>query len=109
MKIYIAGPMTGIERYNFPAFDAKRDELKARGHAPTSPADLSRAVGFDENASIEVDRDFLRAAIVRDVHAILCCDAIMLLDGWEQSKGALGELAIARWFGLRVFYQDETP
>lgn len=36
-------------------------------------------------------------------------DAIMMLDGWESSRGARTELAVARAIGLRVLNPDLTP
>ena len=46
-RIYIAGPMTGIDKYNFPAFDAAAQDLRDMGFHPVSPADIDRAHGFD--------------------------------------------------------------
>jgi hypothetical protein len=104
--------MTGHKLFNFPAFDAKRDELRALGHFPISPADLDRAVGFDPSdpaavATIPIDERFIDGAIMRDVLAILGADALLLLKGWEHSRGARGELGVAQWKGLKVFFPGE--
>jgi hypothetical protein len=32
-----------------------------------------------------------------------------MLDGWESSKGARAEFAVAQWLGLDVFYQTPQP
>jgi hypothetical protein len=115
--IYVAGPMRGIRYFNFPAFDAARDALKSLGFGVVSPADLDRGSGFDPFVIEDADnydwRDLkkigfsLADALDRDVEAIKRCDAIYLLDGWQQSKGACAEKAIAEWLGLVVVYQSE--
>lgn len=103
MGLYVAGPMRGIEKFNFPAFDLAADLLRACGHDVVTPADLNRAEGFDENAPpAEVTPEFLRAAIQRDVAAICKVDGLVLLPGWERSKGSAVEVALARFLGLRV-------
>lgn len=107
-RVYIAGPMTGYPAFNFAAFDNKSAEVRAAGHIPVSPADLDRALGFDpysESATkaVPIDRDFLRFAIQRDVDAILQCDAMLLLPGWEKSRGASAERSVATWAGIPVF------
>ena len=33
------------------------------------------------------------------------CDAIYMLRGWENSKGARAEHAVAVWVGLDIMYQ----
>lgn len=45
----------------------------------------------------------LRHAAERDLAAILTCDSIHLLPGWQESKGARAERAVAEWIGLGVF------
>ena len=105
-SIYIAGPMTGYPEFNFPAFDAARDYLE-RDWNVISPADMDRELGFDA-AVDEVTAEFLRDAMRRDINAIMAVDAVYALAGWEQSKGASAEVALAEWRGIPVYY-EETP
>lgn len=110
--IYIAGPMRGIPRFNFPNFDATRSKLQMMGYNVISPADEDRAIGFDPWA-LPMDTDWTRpellgfdmdAAMRRCFEAIMRSDAIYMLPGWESSKGATAERAIAEWRGLEVLY-----
>lgn len=102
--------MRRIPLFNFPAFDRAADDLRARGFHVISPADLDRAAGFDPKR-LPKDWDWgtlpdgfeLRHAAKRDLDALLSCEAIHLLPGWEGSKGANAELAVAHWIGLKVF------
>lgn len=98
MRLYIAGPMTGHDNHNFPAFDHARDALAAAGHDVVSPADLCRAAGFDPRQT--VTRDQLVRFMLRDLDAIATCDGIALLHGWEHSRGVAVELAYANYIGL---------
>lgn len=99
---YIAGPMRGIPKWNFPAFDAARDFLVSDGHRVISPADLDRARGFDED-STEFSRDDWHRAMAVDTVAIsLFATGIYLLDGYDRSIGARAELEHARITGKKV-------
>jgi hypothetical protein len=113
MKIYVAGPMRGIPEFNFPAFNAAADKLKAEGHIVFNPAqkdnerhgkDISKgnANGCEETAAKEHGFD-LRVALGDDL-AWICAeaDAIALLPGWEKSKGATAEKATAEALGLEI-------
>lgn len=93
---YLAGPMSGVQLFNFPMFDLVRDHLLALGYNVISPADLDREVGFDPETGV-VSKVFLEEAMKRDLDAIMKADAIVMLPGWERSTGAKAELALARW------------
>jgi hypothetical protein len=81
--------MTGLPDNNFPAFDAVRDLLRARGDNPFSPADLDRKLGLCTNS---------RGCAARDIEEILKnCHGIYLLNGWEKSLGAACEFFLARF------------
>jgi hypothetical protein len=116
MRTYLAGPMRGIPLYNFPAFDAAAADLRASGIKVISPADLDRMVGFDPT-SLPADWDWstlpsdfrLLHAVQRDLSAIMQCDAIHLLPGWENSKGAKAERSVAEWLGLGIFEYGPCP
>jgi hypothetical protein len=114
-KIYIAGPMRGRPLYNFPAFDAARDRLQGDGWDVFSPADMDRATGFDPT-KLPADFDWsklppafdFKVAVDRDLIAIRRCDAVYMLKGWQDSKGARAERALAEWIGLEVLEEPET-
>ena len=44
VRVYIAGPMTGIPQYNFPEFDRVATLLRAMGYDVVSPAELDDPV-----------------------------------------------------------------
>ena len=110
-SIYIAGPMRGIPLYNFPAFDQARDFFEAQGVMVVSPADIDRAKGH-EPEELPEDHDWsvfpssleFADIVMRDVREILNCEAIYLLSGWETSKGATAEKAIAEWADKKIIY-----
>ena len=97
--------MTGYPNHNYEAFDRIRDVLEYDWEV-VSPVDMNRDVGFDPNKNY-VTPEFIQDAIRRDIEAILEVDALYALNGWENSKGATAEVAIAKWRDIPVFY--ETP
>lgn len=92
MRVYLAGPMRGIAELNFPAFHAMAAKLRAAGHHVFNPADTGEPVGW-------TIRDFAFVDL-----AWICnhAEAIALLPGWRDSKGATAEHATAVWLGLKV-------
>ena len=106
-RIYIAGPMRGIRHYNFPAFDAAAERLRRLGFEPVNPADADRAMGFDPMA-LPDDHDWrslpampegftARDIAKRCCDAVIGCDGVLVLDRWDESKGATTELDLAVW------------
>jgi hypothetical protein len=109
MKLYLAGPMRGIDRSNFPAFHAAAKELRDFGHQVFSPAENDIEY-YGESATgdyTDVPEFCLRDALHRDLEWICKhADGIALLRGWETSKGATAENATAVALGLRRMIQD---
>lgn len=117
MKIYLAGPMRGIPEFNFPAFMAGAQGLRDDGHTVFNPAerdnehhgtDISKgnATG-DESIAVAQHGFSIREALAADMKFI-CeeADAIALLPGWENSKGAKAEHATAVALGLQVIHLE---
>lgn len=97
MKIYIAGPMTGLPDFNYPAFHAAAAKLRAAGYTVVSPAELTDHAPDDADYAT-----FFRAGI----RALLECDAAFFLPGWEESRGAVAEYYVARALGMDRHFQD---
>jgi hypothetical protein len=114
MKIYLAGPMSGIPYFNFPAFTVAAQNLRNQNYTVFSPheKDIER-LGFDfsvqcPNGNPEELKKFgfsLRMAL-RDDLVYICeeADGIALMPGWENSKGANAEWATAKALGLQFLY-----
>jgi nucleoside 2-deoxyribosyltransferase len=101
VKVYLAGPMRGYESFNFPAFRAAATELRAKGYEVASPAEHDEAGGFDPSLNSEESFD-LRAAFRWDVAQVLASDAVVVLPGWQVSKGASVEVSLAEVVGIPV-------
>lgn len=94
MKIYVSGPMTGIEDFNRPAFFFAENSLLEEGHQVVNPAKVNLGPG----AKWE---DYMRV----DLAGMLDCEGIYMLKGWEASKGANLELHIAKSLGFAVMHE----
>lgn len=118
MKVYIAGPMTGIPQFNIPAFDEAAAVLRAQEHEVVSPAELDDLFTREEALSSGTgDQDHVTSGtwgdfLARDVKMIADdgIEAVFVLPGWEQSKGARMESFVAHLCGLPVLrYPDGLP
>jgi len=92
---YIAGPMSGIEGFNKPAFDAAAKRLRKQRKIVINPAE-----NFGGDQTLE-HSDYMRYCI----HQLLICSEIYMLKGWMQSKGAQAENIIAQSLGLEVHFE----
>jgi hypothetical protein len=89
---YIAGPMSGLPDYNYPAFHAVAKHLRDCGIDVRNPAEN------DEGSSGKSWEFYIRLAL----RSLLECDEIVLLPGWRDSRGARLEELVARELGMRV-------
>lgn len=92
MKIYLAGPMTGIAEFNFPAFHAAAARLRALGHVVLNPADT-------DNGDTSKTWDYYMR---KDLAMLLEVEAVAVLPGWRKSKGATLETHVAITLGLPI-------
>lgn len=98
MLLYVAGPMTGIEEFNFPAFRAATAQLEAAGFDVLDPSRHggSGGPGYDW-------RDYMRLGL-RDV---LDADGVAVLPRWTKSRGANLEVQVAQTLGMPVRSVEE--
>lgn len=101
---YISGPMRGKPDFNYPAFDAARNDMLALGYNVISPADIDRAAGENtlQDQHVYVFRDFWTLYFIARRHPT---SIIAMLDGWEQSTGAFAEYGLAKWLGIKPLNQ----
>jgi hypothetical protein len=106
-SIYIAGPMTGYENYNFAAFDLAKARLSNifSVEGIKSPADMDRELGLEPDENGDIENFDYHAAIKRCCDSVFECDAIYMLTGWENSKGARAEHAIAVALDMEIIYE----
>lgn len=111
MKIYLAGPMRGIKAYNHPAFYEAAHKLRNEGHEVFSPAEKDRDLWPDRpwdsyTGDMKLDGftgGDMRVVIRHDLDWIADhADAIALLPGWQKSRGARVEHALAEFLGLFI-------
>lgn len=93
--IYIAGPMTGYEDYNFPAFNKVAEELRNKGYIVFNPAEH----GVVEGAEWE---DYMAF----DLTQLGQCGIIYMLKGWQMSRGACLEQLIATSLNMKIVYEE---
>jgi hypothetical protein len=111
---YVAGPMSGIESFNVPAFLDARDSLENRGYKAQLPADLddpnvvqqlltspdgqhdSIATGLTWGDCLAMD-----VKLISDV-----VGGVAVIDGWKNSRGARLETYVAYLVGKPIVFAD---
>lgn len=90
-RVYIAGPMTGLPGLNFPAFHAEAARLRGLGFDAVNPAEINS----DPTAG-------WAHCMRMDIAQLMTCDMIVLLPGWQHSRGAKLEYMLASTLGIEV-------
>lgn len=108
-KVYLAGPMRGLPNFNANAFRVAAEELRAQGYDVFSPVEHSESLygsfiysnnpnGDETITPIDSRRVFGDDCNYIARHA----DIVALLPGWENSRGARAEYAIAIALDLEI-------
>lgn len=98
-KVYISGPITGLERQVYlKNFADKERELLAMGYDVINPTKLlpSRFLWIYKIIGYKL-------TLLYDLWHLMNCDYIYLLDGWMQSRGARIERCVAQVLGINKF------
>lgn len=95
MKIYIAGKVTGEPIHEVTMkFGNAQKEIEQKGHEAVNP--------------LAVVNDWQKPwdeAMKLCINALLNCDAILLLDDFMLSRGAMIENRLARELGFKVYFR----
>lgn len=95
-KIYISGKMSGLPNNNYPAFFKAESILNHFGHETINPASIGEREGWKWE-------DYMKKA----VQMMMDADEIVLLPGWETSRGAKKEKELAEDLNMSVhLYKD---
>ncbi len=92
MKIYISGAISKDFNY-MEKFKRVEDKLTAMGHAVLNPTVIPPILSHEEHMII-------------DLAMLDVCDAIYMMKGYENSKGANIELNHALKESKMIFYED---
>jgi len=111
-KLYLAGPMTGLPKLNFPEF-FRVEGLLVHDWFVVNPARM--AVEFWKINEIipSLDKwescpEFEKPTVPEsvylktDIRMLTICNALALLPGYENSSGANKEIIVARYCGIPV-------
>ena len=95
--VYLSGPMTGYKDWNKPAFNATAEKLREEGYQVLNPAEV-------ELCSLSTWQDYMR----KDLQMLALADAVVILPGWHQSRGARIEVTVADQLGIPIFCFAES-
>ena len=98
LTVYISGQVTGLPykqaEHNFAEAAAY---LYSCNHNPVNPL------------KIATETDDARTAMAKLLPEMLKCDAIYMLKDWIYSEGAKVELALAKYVGMHVIFEEDQP
>lgn len=105
-KIFISGPMTGYEDFNFPRFDEVERLMKENGYDVINPANVCRKYRREK---VLADNNIFDQMIVEEQEEERTCTAILLLEGWENSVGCRREIRTALDLNFNFYQEKHFP
>lgn len=116
MRVYLAGPMTGLPSFNIPAFDEAAATLRDMGYEVVSPAELDdpaiRAISLASPdgaiATLQSHGATWGDFLARDVKLLVDdgIEGIVVLPGWAGSRGARLETFVGFLAGLPILRME---
>ena len=106
MKLYIAGPMAGIEQMNYPAFAKATAELRELGFDVLSPHEIDDR--FPHRAHYNDPQEEWLWYMIQCIPMVFEVQMLVLLDGWFNSRGAQIERQIAECRNIPIYEYTST-
>jgi hypothetical protein len=104
MKVYISGPITDIPDENREAFSQAAATIALLKHEPVNPhdvcADIYEIPRLENESEDAYKKRKWRIYMRKNIKALVECDAIHRLPGYEKSKGSKLEIHIAKELGF---------
>jgi hypothetical protein len=110
-KVYIAGPMTGYPKWNFPAFFEAEAQLEKLGYEVVNPAHNDGATvqeALESAGPVDRPNNLWSDYMKRDLPHVMNVDMVCLLPGWQKSKGASLEVTVAKAIGLPLMVLKDS-
>jgi len=95
-RVYISGPMTGIQELNRPAF------MKAKRFYEMYPPEMNEEFEVVIPHDLNVGVTDWKLCMENDIRELMTCDEVFMLEGWRHSPGARIESMIAKRLGLII-------
>lgn len=97
MRIYISGPITGTDDYK-ERFKKAQLQIEAQGNEAINPVAVAEALpkSLNYNHYMTIDMALLTAA-----------EGIIMLEGWQESSGAVEEYRAAAATHKKVFFETQ--
>lgn len=89
MRVYCSGPISGMPNLNRSAFADAQQALEDAGYAVVNPFDVADSTDW-------------QTCMKADIQALMTCDSVATLDGWERSRGAKIEVSLATRLDMPV-------
>ena len=104
LRIFLSGPMTGHENFNFDQFNFIENVLKQYGVDVVNPVHICKKYKKEHVLS---DKAVFDKMVAEQQEAEKTCNAIMLLHGWQNSKGVKLELKTAVELDFEFFLDSD--
>jgi hypothetical protein len=105
LRVFVSGPMSGHDNYNFDAFARAENQLRDHGDDVISgrmlfASEIARGI-------TRPHKDYLRMSI--KLMLSFETDTICLLEGWQESDGSRAEVAVGLSLGMDFIDEFGNP
>lgn len=110
--VYLAGPMSGVPEFNHVGFADAEAYAAERGWRVVSPRSTDPThegpCGGGEMQATAAGAHPWECWVKASLRMMLTCQAVLLLPGWQASRGARLERSVAESCGMHVMEMPEV-